>query len=85
MATAPDRIPAEVDTKALIDEFDAAMVALTFVDNAGITRMRAVPTPRLPHAARFGGGVSRTDHRCHGIDSGTAERGYRAGFGHDTG
>ena len=33
-------------------------VALTWVDNAGITRVKAVPTARLEHAARWGVGNS---------------------------
>ncbi|MEU5127149.1 glutamine synthetase family protein [Streptomyces mobaraensis] len=33
-------------------------VALTWVDNAGITRVKAVPTARLAHAARWGVGMS---------------------------
>ncbi|MEU2038063.1 glutamine synthetase family protein [Nocardia niwae] len=57
MATTPDRIPAEGDT-AHIQGLDASMVALTFVDNAGITRVKAVPKQRLGQAARYGVGVS---------------------------
>jgi len=34
------------------------MVALSFVDNAGITRVKTVPKGRLAHAARYGIGVS---------------------------
>ena len=33
-------------------------VALTFVDNAGITRVKAVPTARLGHASAWGVGMS---------------------------
>ncbi|MFP3990044.1 glutamine synthetase family protein [Streptomyces sp. E11-3] len=33
-------------------------IALTWVDNAGITRVKGVPTGRLPHAAHRGVGVS---------------------------
>ncbi|MBV9023915.1 MAG: glutamine synthetase [Streptomycetaceae bacterium] len=33
-------------------------IALTWVDNAGIVRVKAVPTDRLPHAARHGVGMS---------------------------
>ena len=33
-------------------------VALTFVDTAGITRVKTVPLPRLPHAATRGVGMS---------------------------
>ncbi|MGQ4596535.1 glutamine synthetase [Nocardia sp. R6R-6] len=56
MAT-PDRIPADGDT-ALIDQVDASMIALSFVDNAGITRVKAVPKPRLALASWYGVGVS---------------------------
>ncbi len=34
------------------------VVALTMVDNAGVTRVKAVPTSRLEAAARFGVGLS---------------------------
>ncbi|MGK8505147.1 glutamine synthetase [Nocardia asiatica] len=57
MATTPDRIPAEGGT-VLIDKPNASMVALSFVDNAGITRVKAVPEQRLDHASRYGVGVS---------------------------
>lgn len=57
MATTPDRIPADGDP-APIDRLDASMVALSFVDNAGITRVKAVPGQRLEPAARYGVGVS---------------------------
>ncbi|OLB76616.1 MAG: glutamine synthetase [Actinobacteria bacterium 13_2_20CM_2_71_6] len=33
-------------------------VALTFVDNAGLTRVKSVPVNRLEHAARWGVGMS---------------------------
>ncbi|MEU1947759.1 glutamine synthetase, partial [Streptomyces sp. NPDC020125] len=33
-------------------------IALTWVDNAGVTRAKSVPTARLPHAARRGVGMS---------------------------
>lgn len=33
-------------------------IALTWVDNAGITRTKAIPTGRLPQAARWGVGMS---------------------------
>ncbi|MFI9201268.1 glutamine synthetase [Streptomyces sp. NPDC053048] len=37
---------------------DVRGVALTWVDNAGISRVKAVPTSRLAHAARWGVGAS---------------------------
>jgi glutamine synthetase len=37
---------------------EVTAVALTWVDNAGITRMKAVPTAKLEHAARWGVGMS---------------------------
>ena len=33
-------------------------VALTYVDNAGVTRMKAVPVSQLGHAAGWGAGMS---------------------------
>ncbi|WP_159928111.1 MULTISPECIES: glutamine synthetase family protein [Nocardia] len=57
MATTPDRIPADGGT-APIEGLDVSMVALSFVDNAGITRVKAVPRRRLDLAARYGVGVS---------------------------
>ena len=35
-----------------------AAVAVTWVDNVGVTRVKAVPTARLPHAAAWGVGMS---------------------------
>ncbi|WP_378738673.1 glutamine synthetase [Nocardia brasiliensis] len=58
MATTPERIPSDDDNSALIGRLDADMVALTFVDNAGITRVKTVPMRRLAQAARHGIGVS---------------------------
>ncbi|WP_431949508.1 glutamine synthetase [Nocardia lijiangensis] len=58
MPTMPERIPADGEAAALIDRVDAEMVALSFVDNAGITRVKTMPAARLAHAARFGVGVS---------------------------
>ncbi|MGK5629846.1 glutamine synthetase [Streptomyces sp. URMC 123] len=37
---------------------DVHGVALTWVDNAGLTRVKAVPTARLAHTARWGVGMS---------------------------
>ncbi|WP_319945310.1 glutamine synthetase family protein [Nocardia macrotermitis] len=55
MAQTPDRIPADTPPA---DEVDATLVILSFVDNAGITRVKTVPGARLSDAARFGVGVS---------------------------
>lgn len=49
------------DAEELVAELAArevTAVALTWVDNAGITRVKAVPTARLEHAARWGVGMS---------------------------
>ena len=53
------------DTAARGEEIGAGLadrgvrtVALTWVDNAGITRVKAVPTARLGHAAAWGVGMS---------------------------
>ncbi|MFI9505078.1 glutamine synthetase [Nocardia sp. NPDC052566] len=63
MSSTPDRIPADAGIGALgrltaQQRMDAQMVALSFVDNAGITRVKTVPAARLADAARFGVGVS---------------------------
>ncbi|WP_054813519.1 glutamine synthetase family protein [Nocardia arizonensis] len=55
MPTTPECIP---DHDASIGHVDAEMIALSFVDNAGITRVKTVPAARLTRAARFGVGVS---------------------------
>jgi glutamine synthetase len=39
-------------------ERDVGMVAMTFVDNAGITRVKSVPLRRLPQLAAWGVGAS---------------------------
>ncbi|QIS10249.1 glutamine synthetase family protein [Nocardia arthritidis] len=57
MSSTPERIPADGDFGA-IGRIDAQMVVLSFVDNAGITRVKTVPAARLADAARFGVGVS---------------------------
>jgi len=49
------------DAEELVAELAArevTAVALTWVDNAGITRVKAVPTARLERAARWGVGMS---------------------------
>jgi glutamine synthetase len=56
--TIPATVP-EVDS--LIERLraqDVEVVALTFVDNAGITRVKAVPLPKLAAVARTGVGAS---------------------------
>ncbi len=58
MSTMPERIPFDGDNEAVIGRLDAEIVALTFVDNAGITRVKTVPMRRLGQAARYGVGVS---------------------------
>ncbi|MEV6965228.1 glutamine synthetase family protein [Hamadaea sp. NPDC051192] len=50
--TNPDEIAAELAAR------DVAVVALTWVDNSGITRMKGVPVARLAHAAHWGVGAS---------------------------
>jgi glutamine synthetase len=39
-------------------EHDVGMVATTFVDNSGITRVKSVPLKRLPELAAWGAGAS---------------------------
>lgn len=57
-----ERIPVDgVETEALANRLAAdgvRMVALSLVDNAGITRVKTVPAQRLAHAATYGVGVS---------------------------
>ncbi|MEV4434930.1 glutamine synthetase family protein [Streptomyces sp. NPDC049585] len=61
--TDPERERAESAARQAAAQLTAQgvhAVALTFVDNAGITRVKAVPTGRLSHAARRGVGASPT-------------------------
>lgn len=59
MPTTPEHLPDERAVEAMMTgQPGAEMVVLSFVDNAGITRVKTVPIPRLTHAARFGVGVS---------------------------
>ncbi|GAA0503362.1 glutamine synthetase [Saccharopolyspora subtropica] len=59
----PERIPAE-EPSALADVVSrlradgVEMVEMSFVDNAGIVRVKSVPLDRLPAATRFGVGAS---------------------------
>ncbi|MGI8817283.1 MAG: glutamine synthetase [Pseudonocardia sp.] len=59
-----DQIPAALDDSHLAAKVSAlrdqgvSMVAITFVDTAGITRVKCVPIERLSHTARLGVGVS---------------------------
>jgi glutamine synthetase len=48
---------AEQHVRALVER-DVGMVATTFVDNAGITRVKSVPLRRLPELAAWGVGAS---------------------------
>ncbi|HEY1570115.1 MAG TPA: glutamine synthetase family protein [Pseudonocardiaceae bacterium] len=56
-----DRRAAEDRARALLPDLEArgvALVSVTWVDNSGITRVKAVPLRRLPSAAAWGIGVS---------------------------
>jgi glutamine synthetase len=59
-----DQIPATLDDARVAAKISAlrdkgvSMVAITFVDNAGITRVKCVPIERLAHTARLGVGAS---------------------------
>lgn len=56
-----DRLAQAARARSLRAEFaehGVAVVALTFVDNSGITRVKAVPLGKLEHAAAWGIGVS---------------------------
>jgi glutamine synthetase len=48
---------AEQQVRTLVER-DVGMVATTFVDNAGITRVKSVPVRRLPQLAAWGVGAS---------------------------
>ena len=59
----PDHIPAEEppDLGRITSRLRTAgveMIELSFIDNAGIVRVKSVPLARLLHAARFGVGAS---------------------------
>ena len=56
-----DQIPLDIDAESEVSKLREAgvtMVAITFVDNAGITRVKCVPLERLPHIASVGVGAS---------------------------
>ncbi|MCP2256884.1 glutamine synthetase [Streptoalloteichus tenebrarius] len=58
----PDRIPAAAEGSEELTEHlrahGVALVALSFVDNAGVARVKAVPVGGLAAAARYGVGAS---------------------------
>ncbi|MGY2061134.1 glutamine synthetase, partial [Nocardia gipuzkoensis] len=60
MSSTPERIPADGSAPVSVDRVDARLVAFSFVDNAGITRVKTVPMHRLSRAARYGVGASPT-------------------------
>jgi glutamine synthetase len=49
--------------QAVLEEHGIVGVATTFVDNSGITRVKAVPIDRLPHLAAWGVGISTSFDR----------------------
>lgn len=51
------------ERQAALAEHDIIAVAATFVDNSGITRVKAVPVDRLPHLAAWGVGISTSFDR----------------------
>lgn len=53
MTMSADELTAELTAR------DVTAVALTLVDNAGVTRTKTVPTARLEHVARWGVGMSQ--------------------------
>ena len=68
-----NRMRARQETARLAAEGVRA-VALTFVDNAGITRVKTVPVDRLPDAARWGVGMSPVFDVYLADDSATTSR-----------
>ncbi len=65
---------AEELVPGLVDQGVVA-VAATFVDNSGITRVKAVPVARLPHMAAWGVGISTSFDlfRCDDFITGPAD------------
>jgi glutamine synthetase len=49
--------------QAALEEQGIVAVATTFVDNSGITRVKAVPVAKLPHLAAWGVGISTSFDR----------------------
>jgi glutamine synthetase len=80
--------PATLDRKSLaaqgqatadvLAEADIQAVALIWVDNAGITRVKGVPLGRLAHAAAWGVGMS-TVHDVFGVDDSITTSRYIGG------
>ncbi|GAA0490927.1 glutamine synthetase family protein [Streptomyces sp. NPDC046215] len=66
---------------ARLTALDIHGIALTWVDTAGLTRVKAVPTARLAHAARWGVGMSPVFDVLLSDDSAvtSAHAGYPAG------
>lgn len=57
------RAAAAEEVVARLREQDVAAVAITFVDNSGIARVKCVPLARLPHTAAWGVGISTSFDR----------------------
>ncbi|MEV0050645.1 glutamine synthetase family protein [Saccharopolyspora shandongensis] len=53
-----DELAGSVDVIARLRDEGVELVEMSFVDNAGIVRVKSVPLERLPAAARFGVGAS---------------------------
>ncbi len=49
--------------QAALEDQDVVAIATTFVDNSGITRVKAVPVDRLAHLAAWGVGISNSFDR----------------------
>ncbi len=60
MSSTPERIPADGSAPVSVDRVGARLVVFSFVDNAGITRVKTVPMHRLSRAAQYGVGASPT-------------------------
>ncbi|HEY7174567.1 MAG TPA: hypothetical protein VH442_06595, partial [Micromonosporaceae bacterium] len=81
MANSDDRGAIADAARARGEELSAAGVAgiaLTFVDNAGVTRVKAIPTARLEHAVVHGVGMS-TVHDVFQVDDSITTSKYIGG------
>ena len=63
VAERESRAAAAEEVVSRLREQDVAAVAITFIDNSGIARVKCVPLARLPHTAAWGVGISTSFDR----------------------
>ncbi len=63
VAERESRAAAAKEVASRLQQQDVAVVAITFVDNSGIARVKCVPLARLPHTAAWGVGISTSFDR----------------------